>query len=590
MNSKEATTLYQTIFEKSATGMIALRRDGPDHFTVVAINPMATVAGRWSFTYDSILGRNILDELPGMRESGMFDIFHQVLNTQQTVDLEELDERAHVEELDAKVHLEGIDYEERVNKDNFFDISFIPLDADHLLLAFNNITERITLQRELTRSNEELKVEITERKRAEKELARSNQELEQFAYVASHDLQEPLRMVKSYVQFLAADYQGQLDANADRYINYAVDGANRMETLIDDLLAFSRVGTQGKPFQPIRCVDVLEEIMADLTAVINESQAKVTWDNLPTVMADRSQLTQLLRNLVSNGVKFRGEAPPRVHISAELVPTAAGLGETEGSAGEEWRFSVRDNGIGIAPEHHERIFLMFKRLHHRSEYPGTGIGLAICQKIVERHGGRIWVESEPGKGSIFYFTIPKMKEESKMAQGNSEGKTAKSLEVLLVEDNPGDVEITRRILADSKFDVNIDVAEDGEVAMTYLRQAGEFAHKPRPDLILLDLNMPKKDGYQVMEELRADPALQDLPVMVLTSTSAEREGLYEKGVRPNSFCKKPLDLFQFDHFASQLGSEVLGALARTSEPQPPLAPPQPAKPAEETKRWWWPFG
>lgn len=172
-----------------------------------------------------------------------------------------------------------------------------------------------------------------------------------------------------------------------------------------------------------------------------------------------------------------------------------------------------------------------------------------------------------------------------MAQTNSD----KSVELLLIEDNLGDVEITRRILAGSKFDLNINVAEDGEVAMTYLRQEGTFAQKPRPDLILLDLNMPKKDGYQVMEELRADPALQELPVMVLTSTSAENEGLYEQGIRPNSFCKKPLNLFQFDHFVSQLGSEVIGALATTSEPQPPLPAPEPDKPAEETKRLW-PFG
>lgn len=175
-----------------------------------------------------------------------------------------------------------------------------------------------------------------------------------------------------------------------------------------------------------------------------------------------------------------------------------------------------------------------------------------------------------------------------MAQESSE-KANKSLELLLVEDNPGDVEITRRILRDSTFDINMNVAEDGEVAMAYLRQEGDFAQKPRPEMILLDLNMPKKDGYQVLEELRADPALADLPVMVLTSTSAENEALFEQGIRPNSFCKKPLNLFQFDHFASQLDSEVVGALATTSEPQPPLLTPEPDKPAEEAKRLW-PFG
>ena len=241
------------------------------------------------------------------------------------------------------------------------------------------------------------------------ELTRSNTELEQFAYVASHDLQEPLRMVKSYVQFLAKDYQGKLDADADRYINYVVDGADRMQVLIDDLLAFSRVGSQGKPFEPTNCADVLEQVLVDLKTVIEESGGRITWENLPTVMADNTQLTQLLRNLVSNGIKYRGEASPQVHVSVE-------------NEGNEWRFSVRDNGIGIAPNHYKRIFLMFQRLHHRSEYPGTGIGLAICQKIVERHGGRIWVESELGKGSNFYFTLPVIgQEETKITQETNGG-------------------------------------------------------------------------------------------------------------------------------------------------------------------------
>jgi light-regulated signal transduction histidine kinase (bacteriophytochrome) len=239
-----------------------------------------------------------------------------------------------------------------------------------------------------------------------KELMRSNKELEQFAYVASHDLQEPLRMVTSYVQILAQDYEGRLDADADRYINYAVDGANRMKVLIDDLLEFSRVGSRGKPFEPTRCGEVMEQVISDLEGAIEESGGKVTWEALPTVMADATQLAQLLRNLVGNGIKFRGEAPPHVHISAELADSGAGLSEAQQSPRGEWLFSVRDNGIGIAPKYYERIFQMFERLHHRSEYPGTGIGLAICQKIVERHGGRIWVESELGEGSTFYFTIP----------------------------------------------------------------------------------------------------------------------------------------------------------------------------------------
>ena len=248
-------------------------------------------------------------------------------------------------------------------------------------------------------------------KQQAKELTRSNAELEQFAYVASHDLQEPLRMVTSYVQILAQDYEDRLDADADRYINYAVDGANRMKVLIDDLLEFSRVGSQGKPFEPTNCGDVMEQVISDLEEAIKESRGKVTWESLPTVMADATQLAQLLRNLVGNGIKFRGEAPPHVHVSAEFANSGAALGEAQETTWEEWLFSVCDNGIGIAPKHYKRIFQMFQRLHHRSEYPGTGIGLAVCQKIVERHEGRIWVESEPGKGSTFYFTIPFRKED-----------------------------------------------------------------------------------------------------------------------------------------------------------------------------------
>ena len=254
---------------------------------------------------------------------------------------------------------------------------------------------------ELTAANERLRDEIGERERAEAalavradQLASSNAELEQFAYVASHDLQEPLRMIASYTQLLGRRYQGKLDGDADKFIGYAVDGARRMQDLINDLLTYSRVGRRGERIADVNSSSSLDAALANLGAALQESGAVVTRDPLPTVRADRARLTQVFQNLLGNAVKFRHpEIAPAVHVSAIRQE-------------EEWIFSVRDNGIGIAPEHRDRIFLIFQRLHTRDEYAGTGIGLAICKKIVETHGGRMWIESEPGQGTTFYFTIP----------------------------------------------------------------------------------------------------------------------------------------------------------------------------------------
>ena len=225
------------------------------------------------------------------------------------------------------------------------------------------------------------------------QLARSNADLQQFASVASHDLQEPLRMVGSFTQLLARRYRGKLDAEADEFIHYIGDGVRRMQALINDLLIYSRLGTHGKRFEPTDTAALVDRVITDLGGMIQDTGVVVTQDVLPTVQADSSQLAQIFQNLISNAIKFHGDEPPRVHIAAERTDA-------------QWRFCVRDNGIGIDPKYADRIFIIFQRLHGKAEYPGTGIGLTICKKIVERHGGRIWVVSQPGEGAAFYFTVP----------------------------------------------------------------------------------------------------------------------------------------------------------------------------------------
>ena len=229
--------------------------------------------------------------------------------------------------------------------------------------------------------------------RIQQDLARSNDDLEQFAYAASHDLQEPLRTITSYIGLIRDRYAGALDDNAREFIHYAVDGAERMRTLIDDLLDYSRVETQGRPFQPVNCSRVAEYVLGALDQTIRQANAVVECSRLPVINGDESQLSRLFQNLIGNALKFRGDTDPHIRVWAELQE-------------DEWVFAVQDNGIGIAPEHRMGVFGMFTRLHSRSRYEGTGIGLALCSKIAQRHGGRIWVDSEVGKGSTFRFNIP----------------------------------------------------------------------------------------------------------------------------------------------------------------------------------------
>lgn len=230
------------------------------------------------------------------------------------------------------------------------------------------------------------------------ELERSNSELENFAYIASHDLKQPLRRIKGYTQLLTEQYRGKLDSEADEFIDYTVDSANRMQELIDDLLAFSRVDTDGRSPTLVDSCRICDEAIADLHVALDESNTKISHGEMPVITADPIQLEQIFLNLIGNAVKFNNGEPPLVRIDAEL---------TDG----EWVFSVKDNGIGIEPQYSERIFEIFKRLSTRKEYPGTGLGLAICKKIVERGGGRIWFDSKPGAGSTFYFSVPLTKED-----------------------------------------------------------------------------------------------------------------------------------------------------------------------------------
>lgn len=306
--------------------------------------------------------------------------------------------------------------------DRIYRSHLLPLYDDHGRVKLGmSVTQNVTLQKQaeqaLIISRDELEQQVQERtqelRQMADELQRSNQELEQFAYIASHDLQEPLRAVTSFTQMLAKRYRGHIDAKADTYIEFIVDGATRMQQLIRDLLAYSRTGRYELKLQPVDCNAVIARVQNDLQVTIAETQAVITTDPLPTVTVDPTQFGNLFQNFISNSLKYRSETPPQIHISAwksllhsESHTSAEPSSFSEVGDREEWVFSIQDNGIGIDPQYAERIFGIFQRLHTSDEYSGTGLGLAICKKIVERHDGRIWVDSCAGQGATFFFTIP----------------------------------------------------------------------------------------------------------------------------------------------------------------------------------------
>jgi PAS domain S-box-containing protein len=363
---RESGAKYRGLLEAAPDAMVVVNQGGE----IVLLNVQAEK--QFGYRRDELVGQKVKNIIPeGFSERLVAD------STRSAAD-------ALAQQIGTGIELSG----RRKDGSEFpIEIMLSPLESAEGILvtaAIRDISVRKDAEKHLVKTVGELK--------------RSNDELQHFAYVASHDLQEPLRMVASYTQLLAKRYKGRLDSDADEFIAFAVDGCTRMQGLIHDLLAYSRAGTNGKTICEVSAEDALNEALANLRVTIEESDAIVTHDSLPAIRTDDTQLAQVFQNLVGNAVKYRSVDVPRVHVSAA------------NNGRNEWIFSVQDNGLGIDPQYFERIFILFQRLHGRNEFEGTGIGLAICKKIVERLGGRIWVESQPGKGSAFYFALPERDE------------------------------------------------------------------------------------------------------------------------------------------------------------------------------------
>jgi len=360
--SQGLETKYQELLEAAPDAMVIVNHAGE----IVLLNVRAET--QFGYGSDELIGQQVRNIIPeGFAERLVADALRS-------------DAAARAQQIEGGIELTG----RRKDGSEFpIELMLSPLESGEETLvtaAIRDISRRKAVETQLLAKIAELN--------------RSNEELQMFAYVASHDLQEPLRMVASYTQLLSRRYKGRLDADADDFIAFAVDGVSRMEQMIHDLLAYSRVGTNTTTFVETSSEEAMQQALVNLRGAIVQSGALVTHDPLPRVLADDTQLIQLFQNLVGNAIKYQGPDVPMIHVSASRDDA------------ELWKFSVKDNGMGIEPQFFERIFGMFQRLHKREEFAGIGMGLAICRKIVERHGGSISVESSPGQGSTFHFFLP----------------------------------------------------------------------------------------------------------------------------------------------------------------------------------------
>lgn len=384
-------------------------------------------------------------------------------------------------------------------------------DAHYIFCTF---VRDITVQKQ---SNAAMEHVIQERTHM---LMQSNEELHQFAKITAHDLQEPLRTIQGFAHLLAENCNDKLDKDGNEFIEYILDGVQRMQLLIQSVLLHSQIPTESVPNSFADCNSVLDEVLSNLSATLTETSTNLEVGALPNVAVERTQVIQLFQNLLSNSIKYRSEESPQISIRAE-------------ASANEWLFSFTDNGIGIDPKYSGNIFDMFSRLNGKTKYPGAGIGLAICKKIVLSHGGNIWVDSKLGQGSIFLFTLPAVRKGRK-------SKMTGAIEILLVEDTPSDVRLTQEALKHATFKHNLTVKNDGVEALEYLKEIKNTAGGKLPDIILLDLNMPRMNGHEVLAEISSDIGLRGIPVVLLTVSEREEDILDALRSKMNYYIAKPV--------------------------------------------------